>query len=218
MVFSKKIALEFDLSCIIGKDDNSFFRKYDLNPSQKMKDDLSQINTQNYDIFFKCTEKMVFSKRIAPGHDLSCTIWKGGIFFPKAWYFFHGLKTGEGWTLSRNTRKQDIFYLICSRPPPAKKNQGRSYSTKINLKVIDITDRHPTKSSSNSLYFHGGLYKRFHMLLSNNKKQQKTGNWIYRIEVLFDWRYSTINNLQYFVPFIPQQLYLEACLSANQGK
>ena len=173
MAFPKKIALEFDLSCIIGKDDISFSRKYDLTPRQKMKDDLSQINTQKYDIFFKCSEKMVFSKRIAPGHNLSCTIWKVGIFLPKACYFFHGRKTGEGWAFSRNTRKHDIFYLICSRAPPTKKNQGRSYSTKINLKVSDIPDRHPTKSSSNSLYFHGGLYKRFHILLSNNKKTTK---------------------------------------------
>ena len=26
-----------------------------------------------------------------------------------------------------------------------------------------------------------------------------------------------MNNLQYFVPFSPQKLYLEVCLSANQG-
>ena len=32
MVFPKKIALEYDLSCIIGKDDISFSRKYDLTP------------------------------------------------------------------------------------------------------------------------------------------------------------------------------------------
>ena len=38
----KKIALEYDLSCIIGKGDISFSRKYDLNPRRKMKDDLSQ--------------------------------------------------------------------------------------------------------------------------------------------------------------------------------
>ena len=30
MVFPKKIALEYDLSCIIWKDDISFSRKYDL--------------------------------------------------------------------------------------------------------------------------------------------------------------------------------------------
>ena len=39
-----------------------------------MKDDLSQKkkkNTRKYDIYFKCSEKMVFSKKITPGHDLS---------------------------------------------------------------------------------------------------------------------------------------------------
>ena len=157
---SKKIALEFDLSCIIGKDDISISRKYDLTPRRKMKDDLSQKNTQKYDIFSKCSENMVFSIRIVPGHDLSCTIWKGGIFFPKTWYFFPGRKTREGWPFSRNARKHvfSIWYVPPSPPhPPAKKNQRRSYPAKIHLKVIDIPDRHPRKSSSNSLYLHGNL-------------------------------------------------------------
>ena len=48
-----------------------------------MKDDLSQKNARKYDIFIKLSEKMVFSKRATPGHDISCVIWKGGIFFPK---------------------------------------------------------------------------------------------------------------------------------------
>ena len=154
---SKKIALEFDLSCIIGKDDISISRKYDLTSRRKMKDDLSQKNTQKYDIFSKCSENMVFSIRIVPGHDLSCTIWKGGIFFPKTWYFFPGRKTREGWPFSRNTRKHDIFYLICSTHPCEEKKQRRSCPAKIHLKVIDIPDRHPRKSSSNSLYLHGNL-------------------------------------------------------------
>ena len=34
---------------------------------------------------------------------------------------------------------------------------------------------------------------------------------------LFGWRYSTMNNLQYFVPFSPQKPCLEACLRANKG-
>ena len=122
---------------------------------------------------FKYSEKMVFSKRIAPEHDLSCTIWKGGIFFPKTWYFFPGRKTKEGWPFSRNTRKHDISYLICSTPPPArKKNQRRSYPTKIHLKVIDIPDRHLRKGSSNSRYLHRDLYRRFHILLSSKKSQE----------------------------------------------
>ena len=34
---------------------------------------------------------------------------------------------------------------------------------------------------------------------------------------LFGWRYSAMNNLQYFVPFSPQELCLGACLSVNKG-
>ena len=63
MVFPNKIALEYDLSCIIGKSDISFSRKYHLIIfRQKMKDDLSQKNTWKYDIFCKCSEKMVFPR------------------------------------------------------------------------------------------------------------------------------------------------------------
>ena len=132
MAFPKKIALEFDLSCIIGKDDISFSRKYDLTPRQKMKDDLSQINTQKYDIFFKCSEKMVFSKRIAPGHDLSCTIWKGGIFFPKTWYFSLDGKRGRD-ELSQEMHKNMIFSIwyvpalpLPPPPPPPAKKKSRT--------------------------------------------------------------------------------------------
>ena len=39
-------------------------------------------NTRKYNIFFKLSEKMVFSKRAQPGHGIFCIIWKGGIFFP----------------------------------------------------------------------------------------------------------------------------------------
>ena len=34
---------------------------------------------------------------------------------------------------------------------------------------------------------------------------------------LFSWRNSTMNNLQYFLPFISHKLCLEVCLSANKG-
>ena len=83
MVFRKKSALEYDLSFIIEKDDIFSPENMILPLRQKMKDDLSQKNTRKYDIFFKCSEKMVFSKRIAVGHDLSCIIWKDGTFSPK---------------------------------------------------------------------------------------------------------------------------------------
>ena len=53
-----------------------------------MEDDLSQKNTPKYDIFFKPSKKMVFSKRAAPGHDFSCIIGKDGIIFPGNVIFF----------------------------------------------------------------------------------------------------------------------------------
>ena len=79
--------MKYDLSCIIGKNDISFFRKYHLTLRRKMKDDLSQKNTRKYDIFFKCFEKMVLSKETTLGHDLSCIIWKDGIFSLKTYFF-----------------------------------------------------------------------------------------------------------------------------------
>ena len=54
-----------------------------LHLRRKMKDNLSQKNARKYGIFIKHSEKKVFSKRTALGHDLSCIIWKDGIFFPK---------------------------------------------------------------------------------------------------------------------------------------
>ena len=54
-----------------------------LHLRRKMNDDLSQKNIRKYDIFFKPSEKMVFTKRAALGYDLSCIIWKDGIFSPK---------------------------------------------------------------------------------------------------------------------------------------
>ena len=81
--------------------------------------------------------KMVFLKKIGRNMIFSsnvlkrCSFQKGSrrdmiflalsgkvvFFFPKTWYFFPGRKTREGWPFSRNTRKHDIFYLICSVPP-----------------------------------------------------------------------------------------------------
>ena len=52
-------------------------------------------NTLKYDIFFKRSEKMVFSKRAAQGHDLSCIIWKDCIFSRKHDIFSVGGNEGD---------------------------------------------------------------------------------------------------------------------------
>ena len=173
-VLSKKIAQEYDLFHIIEKDHVSLSRKYDLNLRRKMKDDLFQKNARKYDIFFRSSEKKVFSKRSSPGHDLSCIIWKDGIFFPKAWYFFLGQKASDD--LSQEIHENMIFSVytcMCYKTgvtPPAKNNEEWLYPVKINLKVIDVW--HPGKSSTNSLYLHKDLYGHFHVLHSSEKNRK----------------------------------------------
>ena len=143
---------------------------------RKIKYDLSQKNTWNQDIFFKRSEKMVFSKWAAQGHDLSCIIWKDGIFCPKTGYFFLGRKVRGD--LSQEIHGKMIFSVYtcgCYKrgaTPLCQKNQRRSYPAKMHLKVIDVLNSHSRKTSRNSLYFHGDLYKHFHVLLSSEKSQE----------------------------------------------
>ena len=73
-----------------------------------------------------------------------------------------------------------IWHFLCTRTgvtnvvarPFVKKYKKWSYPAKIHLKVIDVLDWHPRKSSSNSVHFHGDLYKPFHALLSSEEKQE----------------------------------------------
>ena len=94
-------------------------------------------------MFFKLSEKMVFSKRVILGHDLSCIIWKDGIFFPKR-YFFLGRKVRDD--LSQETHGNMIFSVYkygcynCGVMPLCQKNQRWSYPGKMHLKVIDFLD------------------------------------------------------------------------------
>ena len=172
------------------------------------------------------SKKMVLSNRIALGYDLSCTICKGGSFFPENTIFFPWTENEKGMIFLR--KYTEAWYFLCKRTgatnvtprsSPAKKNQRWSYPTKIHIKVIDVLDWHSRKSPNNSLYFHGGLCKRFHILISSEKKQETEyiGLNLDLFLNLFGWRYSIMNNLQYFEPLSPQELYLEVCLSTNQG-
>ena len=86
-----------------------------------MKDDLSQKNIWKYDIFFKCSEKIVFPKKIALEYDLSSTIKKGGISF---------------------SRKYDIF----SRPKVKDDLPQKIHGNIINISgIIKSDDAHPRK-------------------------------------------------------------------------
>ena len=141
---------------------------------RKMKDDLSQKNTRKYDIFFKRSEKMVFWKRAAPGHDFPCIIWKDGIFSRKHDIFSMGGKWER--PFSRNTWNYGIFcvhvqVLQTCRHAPLPKKSNIVVPAKIHLKVIDILDWHSRKSSNSSLYFNRDLYRRFHISFSSEKNQ-----------------------------------------------
>ena len=97
--FQKKIALEYDISCIIRKDDIFpenmifFFRR-------EMKDNRSQENTWKL-IFSSNFWKDSLSKKIALEHDLSCTIRKDGTSFSRINDIF-----------SRRKVKDDLFQKI----------------------------------------------------------------------------------------------------------
>ena len=88
MVFPKKLHWNMVFHLLLGKIIFIFPENMILRFRRKMNDDLYQKNIRKYDIFFKHSKKMVFSKRAALGYDLSCIIWKDGIFFPENMIFF----------------------------------------------------------------------------------------------------------------------------------
>ena len=134
MVFPKKSRWNMIFLVLSGKMIFLFPENMILHLRRKMKDDLSQKNTRKYDIFFKVSEKMVFSKRAAPGHDLSCIIWKDGIFSRK--HDISSLGRKRGMTFLK--KYMEIWYFLCTRMgvtnvvsrPSVKKNQRWSYPEK----------------------------------------------------------------------------------------
>ena len=120
-----------------------------------------------------------------PRRDMIFLVLSGKmVFFPENMIFLPWAGS-EGWPFSRNTWKYDISCVhvrvlqTWCHAPLSKKKSEMVLCRKRGLKVVDVLDWHPRKGSSNSLYFHGDLYERFHVFLSC----EKTGNSIYRIEV-----------------------------------
>ena len=173
MVFPKRSRWNLIFLVLSGKIIFLFHENMILPPGGKWK--MIFLKKKYTEIWYlvQIFEKMVFSKRIAPVHDLNCTIWKGGTFSRKHGIFSLDRKRERG-DLSQEVHGNMIYSIWYVPRLPAKKNQRRSYPSKIHLKMIDIPDRHPRKSSSNSLYLNGDLYRRFHILLSSKKKPKKT--------------------------------------------
>ena len=89
LVLSGKMIFLFPENMIL------FFRR-------KMKDDLSQKNTWKYDIFFKCSEKMVFPKTLHWNMIFLALSRKMLFFSPKTWYFFFGRKMKDDLSQERH--------------------------------------------------------------------------------------------------------------------
>ena len=110
------------------------------------------------------------------------------VLFPENMIFF---LWAEKWETIFLRKYMEIWHFLCTRtsvtnvaPRPSAKKEIKdgliSQKYILHLKVIEVLDWHPRKSSSNSLSFHGELYRRFHALFSSEKNP---GNLIYRIEV-----------------------------------
>ena len=164
---------------------------------------------------------MVFPKNIALEYDLSCIIWKYGIFSGK--YNIYSLD-GK-WKVTFLKKYMDIWYFLykCINVtniilPFCKKNQRQSSPEKIYLKVIDSLDRILERVSRILCTFKETFIYCFPV---KKKKQKQETQYIgLKFDFFFNllgWRYSTMKTLQLSVRFSPQKLYLEVCLSANYG-
>ena len=104
--FSKKIGLKYDLSCIIGEDDISFSRKYDLAPWKWKMIFLKKIHGN---IIFPSNVLKRWSFQKGPRWDMIFIVLSQKmVFFPENMIFFPW--TGSwGWLFSGNTWRYDIF-------------------------------------------------------------------------------------------------------------
>ena len=102
MVFPKKLRWNMIFLVLSGKMIFLFPENMILFFRQKMKDDLSQKNTWKYDIFFKCSEKMVFPKTLHWNMIFLALSRKMLFFSPKTWYFFFGRKMKDDLSQERH--------------------------------------------------------------------------------------------------------------------
>ena len=159
------------------------------------------------------------------GYDLSCIIWKDGVFFQEYMIFFLDRK----WKMIFLKKCMEIWYFlyICINVtntiiPFCKKIEDNLLPKKIHLKVNDILDcilERILKILCTFVETFIDVFIAFIVYCFPVKKTRET--WY--IELKFDFffnlfggrRYSTTKTLQYSVSFNPHELYLEVCFSAN---
>ena len=178
MVSPKKLHWNMIFFVLSGKMLFLFPENKILPLKRKIKDDLSQKKRKHMEMwyFLQVFWKDDLFKKTAPGHDLSCIIWKDGICFPKNTIFFNGRKIKDD--LSQEVHRGTVFYVFtCRRYKRGvrflfQKNQRWPSPTKIHLKMIDSLGWHSRNGSNNCLYFYGDFYRRFHILPSSEINQE----------------------------------------------
>ena len=151
---------------LLGKIMFLFPKNMILHLRRKMKDDLYQ-------------------KKHTKIRNFLQTFWKDGLFKKGGagtWSFLYYL---ERWYFSQKRdifslgRKPEMIFSVytygCYKrgvTPLRQKKSKVVLSCKMHLKVIDVLDWHPWKTSSNSLHFHGDLYWCFHVFFMYEKNQE----------------------------------------------
>ena len=195
---SKTVALEYDLSCIIEKDQDQKSFSLILYLNRKMKMIVIKKIHRNMIFSWNFLKRWSFQKDRA-GMGMIFFVLSGKMVF--FWRKHDIFSLGRKWEMTFLKKYMEIWYFLWTRTdvtnvvprPSAKENQRWSYPAKIHLKIIDALDWHPRKSSSNSLYFLGDLYRRFHVLLSSKRNRKLN---------IYDWSLSSFSI--YSVGDIPQ--------------
>ena len=179
---------------------------------------VSTLHGKPYFLFPGVLKRWSFEKKIAPKYDLSCIIGKDDIsFFPKLGsYTLHGK-----WKMIFLRKYTEIWYFLQTfwKDGLSKRNRAGTSSFLYYLEKWYFIPENMIFflwAGSKRRYFPGNTWKH-----DASPSEEKQGTWYIGPKFglslnLFGWRCSTMNNFQYFVPFIPQGPCLCACLSANK--
>ena len=159
-------------------------------------------------------------------HKNCAGIWSF-LYYRERWYFFFAKiwsYTLDGkWKVIFLKKYTEIWYFLQTfwKYGLSKKRRADTWSFLFYLERRYFFPENKIffpRAESERWPFSGNTWK--HDASPSEKKQQET--WYigskFRLSLnLFGCRYSTMNNLQYFVRFSPQELCLGACMSANKG-
>ena len=142
----------------------------------KMKSDLSQKKIHGTIIFFSNAPKRWYLQKNCVGIWSFLYYLERWYFFPrKIWCFFFGRKTKDDLSQEIHANMMFSVYMYkCYKHDITllQKKSKKIFSQKNTLKGDWHSRLYPRKSSDDSVYFCGDLHRRFHILLSSEKKQE----------------------------------------------